>query len=228
MRIIVIPKTSFLLTFIFLTLFMTGCITSPPSKFYMLTPTIYKADKDVAKFRGVAFDKNLTLGVGPVTIPKYLDRSQLVVRKTPNQISLEEFNLWAGSPRDDIPAIILENLSNIFGTGNIYKYPWQRDINIDYQIVLDILQLDGAPEQSVKIIAKWEIISKKTIKTSKTGRADIVEHVTNSSLESIEELEQLKNSDKLSVNQFDSFVLAQSRALGKLSLLIANALIDSL
>lgn len=87
--------------------------------------------------------QNLTLGLGPVSIAKYLDRSQLVVRVSPHEIRLEDFHQWAGSPRDDIPAILQENLSIILGIDTIYEYPWKSYADIDYQIVVDILQLDG-------------------------------------------------------------------------------------
>jgi len=207
-----------------------GCITSQPSKFYILTPINYDADKkhvdilmpdqrkllhniDISKKNAL---KNLTLGLGPVSIPKYLDRSQLVVRVNPNQIKLEDFHQWAGSPRDDIPAILQENLSTLLGIDAIYKYPWKSYANIDYQIVVDLLQLDGRPVDSVRLIARWEILKGDALQSVKSGKADFTEQVSGSGIEDA------------SGNKFDSFAAAQSRALGQLSQIIALSLVELL
>ncbi|MBF0573097.1 MAG: membrane integrity-associated transporter subunit PqiC [Desulfamplus sp.] len=189
-------------------IFLSGCITSQPSKFYILTPTKYSSDKSNSSV------KTIKLGLGPISIAKYLDRSQLVVRLTENQIKLEDFHQWAGSPRDDIPAILFENISNFLGIDTIYKYPWRSHTDIDYQVVVDIIQLDGRPDTSVRIVARWEILKADNLKTIKVGKADFTEPVS----------ETLTNS--ISGNIFDSFVAAQSRTIGKLSSMIAKSLIE--
>ncbi len=218
---------SILLILIFpgIQIFIGGCITSQPSKFYILTPTKYNIDKienNVADTQTISLqNKNFTIGVGPVTIAKYLDRSQLVVRLTPNQIRLEDFHQWAGSPRDDIPSILTENISSLVGIDTIYKYPWQSYAEIDYQIAVEIIQLDGRPDDSVRLVARWEIIrgsSKSNVRGSivKSGKTDLTEPVSDSALEA------------LSVNRFDSFAASQSRALGRLSKIIAISLMELL
>ncbi|MBF0242115.1 MAG: membrane integrity-associated transporter subunit PqiC [Desulfamplus sp.] len=188
-------------------LIFTGCITSQPSKFYILTPTKYNNDSVNSQSPPLPIlkNKNITVGVGPVSIAKYLDRSQLVVRLSSNQIRLEDFHQWAGSPRDDIPAILLENISSVIEINRVYKYPWQSHAKIDYQIVVDIIQLDGRPDSNVRLVARWEIM-KSGREVIKSQKADFTEPVDN--------------------NQFDSFVAAQSRAIGHLSLMIAKSLIE--
>lgn len=195
---------------LFTLILMGGCITSHPSKFYILTPINHDADQtdilnriDISK-KSVL--QNLTLGLGPVSIAKYLDRSQLVVRVSPHEIRLEDFHQWAGSPRDDIPAILQENLSIILGIDTIYEYPWKSYADIDYQIVVDILQLDGRPGESVRIVARWEILKGDALKSVKIGKADFTQQVSG--------------------NQFDSFAAAQSGAIEKLSQIIALSLVE--
>ena len=228
------PTIFILVIFFSSSLFLSGCIKSQPSKFYVLTPYKYSTDKygtdknPIDTIRGGFINKDITIGLGPVSIAKYLDRSQLVVRLTPNQIRLEDFHLWAGSPRDDIPAILLENLTSIMGVDTIYKYPWQRHVDIDYQIVVEIIQLDGKPGESVRLVARWEILkssSKSNIKgvVVKSGKADFTETVAVNMVES----ESGVGENLLSSNRFDSFAAAQSRALGKLSIMIAQSLADS-
>ncbi|MBF0232204.1 MAG: membrane integrity-associated transporter subunit PqiC [Desulfamplus sp.] len=234
-------------------LFTAGCITSQPSKFYILTPigTYLNKDKavipdsdnnktidktgisgksEVSEKSSKSSDKpdknglldeinkmeiskraaleNIALGFGPVSIAKYLDRSQLVVRLSPNEIKLEDFHQWAGSPRDDIPAILLENMSTVLGIDTIYKYPWKSYADVDFQIIVDIQQLDGRPDESVRLAARWEILMDKGSKSVKSGKIDLTEPVLGTG--------------------FDYFTAAQSRALGRLSIIIARSVIELL
>lgn len=214
-------KMTLPLSFLIL-IFMCGCITSQPSRFYVLTPFNYNTSQNKEDVSGQAETgllrkidistktalKKISLGLGPVKIAKYLDRSQLVVRLNPHQIRLEDFHQWAGSPRDDIPAILLENLSGTLGIDTIYAYPWRSYADIDYQILVDIIQLDGIPGNNVRLVARWEILGGNGQKSHNIGKADFMEPVTG--------------------NSFDLFAEAQSRALGKLSIIIAESLIKLL
>ena len=52
-------------------LLLAGCSSAPPTKFYGLTPV------SVTKAGHAAADDQLVIGVGPVELPKALDRPQL-------------------------------------------------------------------------------------------------------------------------------------------------------
>ena len=64
-----------------LSLTLAGCSTSPPSRFYLLTP-------GEAALEGPAL-KDLVLGVGPVRLAAYLERPQIVARKSVNRLKVE-------------------------------------------------------------------------------------------------------------------------------------------
>ena len=66
-----------------------GCGSSPPSRFYTLSGTTAAA----------AAPSNLSIAVGPVTIPGAVDRPQMVVTTGANQVELDEFNRWAAPLR---------------------------------------------------------------------------------------------------------------------------------
>ncbi|MDQ1277092.1 MAG: uncharacterized protein QG555_131, partial [Thermodesulfobacteriota bacterium] len=52
----------------------------------------------------------LTITVGPVSLPAAVDRPQLVLSVTPNQVAVDEFNRWASPLKGDIARVIAENL----------------------------------------------------------------------------------------------------------------------
>src|ERR1700722_554228 len=68
--------------------YMAKAILAPQkdiSKFYLLTPT---ADTAAATGSTQSTSGNFTLGLGPITLPKYLDRPEIVTRMAPNRLEL--------------------------------------------------------------------------------------------------------------------------------------------
>jgi uncharacterized lipoprotein YmbA len=51
---------------------------------------------------------NISVSVGPVSIPAVVDRPQIVVATGPNQVRLEEFNRWAAPLQNSIARVVAE------------------------------------------------------------------------------------------------------------------------
>lgn len=132
----------FLLVFPFL-LLTTGCGGSAQS-FYTLTPD---GPAPMASGRGI--------GVGPVTIAEYLDRSNIVVSEGENQLGVAESHRWAGELSESIARVTATNLGRRKGTGNTHTYPWNSDSQVRWQIALDIRQLHGGADGNAVIEASW-------------------------------------------------------------------------
>ena len=62
---------------------MAGCATTPPSRFYILEPVKTDAAAQPS-------EPATAVGVGPVELPKYLDRPQIVVRSGANELFYDE------------------------------------------------------------------------------------------------------------------------------------------
>ena len=70
---------------------LAGCASSPPARFYLLTPL-----QDTASLPPQADNaRQLTLGIDAVTLPEYLDRTEIVRQASTNQLDLAEFLRWA-------------------------------------------------------------------------------------------------------------------------------------
>ena len=70
---------------------VSGCATTQPTQFYLLS-SLTKPDV-LAKSKGGISD--LSLGIGPINLPKYLARPQIVTRASRNKLTLAEFHKWA-------------------------------------------------------------------------------------------------------------------------------------
>jgi uncharacterized lipoprotein YmbA len=169
--------------------FLSGCAGTKPT-FYVLS-----AEGSLPSGGGTG------IGVGPVTLAEYVDRTNLVIQTGPNKIELVQSHLWAGDLDNSVARVIATNLGRRLNTGNVRTYPWQRDSEIDYQVAMDIREFLAGDDGFVRIEATWRIYSLPGSKLvrSKTFIA----------------------KESIASEDYEAVVAAQSRLLGKLSADIA-------
>jgi uncharacterized lipoprotein YmbA len=169
--------------------FLSGCAGTKPT-FYVLS-----AEGSLPSGGGTG------IGVGPVTLAEYVDRTNLVIQTGPNKIELVQSHLWAGDLDNSVARVIATNLGRRLNTGNVRTYPWQRDSEIDYQGAMDIREFLAGDDGFARIEATWRIYSLPGSKLvrSKTFIA----------------------KESIASEDYEAVVAAQSRLLGKLSADIA-------
>lgn len=182
-------------------IFAGGCATSQPSRFYLLSPL---PEVKAARAETVGTPSGIALGVGPIRLPGYLDRPEIVTRQSDNTLKLGEFDRWAEPLTDNFSRVLAQNLSALLGTDRVALYPWPRSAAVDYQVTLDVLQLDAQPSGEVVLRAFWNILAGDGEELLRTAQSNFVEPITNGS--------------------YENLVAAQSRAIGQLSQEIAGAL----
>lgn len=123
--------------------FLAGCTTSPRA-FYVLT-----ADGPAPSGSGPG------IGVGPVNVAEYIDRTNIVLEEEPNRLAIAEDHRWAGDLGGTIARVTATNLGRRMNSGNVRTYPWTGDDGIRYQITLDIRQFHGAADGFAIIEAGW-------------------------------------------------------------------------
>lgn len=128
-----------------------GCVSvSPPPRTFLLSPATPPPSSP--PLAGVV------VGVGPVGIPAYLDRSSIVVRTGEGEVELSGEHRWAEPLRDGIGRTLAENLSAMIPTDAVAVFPWRTPWTVDYRVAVDILRFDGAPGRSVVLDARWRLL----------------------------------------------------------------------
>ena len=102
-------------------------------------------------------DNDLTIGVGPIKIPDYLDRPQMATRSTPSSIQFAEFDKWAESLGNNLTRVIAENLSILLSTDRVLVFPWPESMNVLYQVTVDVTKLEYTPDGKVTLVAGWSV-----------------------------------------------------------------------
>jgi len=171
---------------------VTGCTSTPPSRYYALSVTT----------EPVAPSSDLSVVVGPVSVPGEVDRPQLVVSAGPNQMQVDEFNLWASPLQDNILRVVVQNLVILLGTPHVTSFPQTLSTDVGYRVAIEVQRFDSAPGEAATLDAVWTVRNMKDGKTQ-TGRTTIREVVQE--------------------NTYEALAAAHSRAVARLSQDIANA-----
>jgi hypothetical protein len=97
------------------------------------------------------------LGVGPVSLPERLNRPEIVTRVNETMLHLAEFDQWAAPLQDSVTRVLAENLSSLVPTDQVTIYPWTSEAPIDYEVRVDISQLDGSLGKDCSLVARWSV-----------------------------------------------------------------------
>ena len=84
--------------------------TPPRAQTYVLEATVPPARLE---------SSGLAIGIGPVTIPGYLDRNEMVSREAANQLRLDTRHAW-GAPLDqEVQRVLAEDLSRLLASDRV-------------------------------------------------------------------------------------------------------------
>lgn len=177
-----------------------GCRTSQAPKFYSLTPI--KTEKAAGPSAAVKGGINVT--VGPVRMPDYLDRPQIVTRSGNNELKLAEFDRWGGSLDNDMNQVLVENLSILLPRDRYFITRWSPTLASDlpsaYRVEVVVERFEGNLGKTVVLKAQWGV----------TGEENSPPLTRQSQI-----------SEKVRGRGYDDQVAAMGRALEKLSREIA-------
>jgi hypothetical protein len=134
-------------------LLLIACATSPPSSFYVLTP-IPEAAASAADIEG----GGVSIGIGPVVFPQFLDRPQLVTRDSANRLSLDEFHRWGGTVQDDFLRVWGENLTHLLGTSRVLAFPSESRMALDFRILAEVVSFEGIPGNAALLKVRWAVM----------------------------------------------------------------------
>jgi uncharacterized protein len=179
------------------TITIMGCLSPrrDDSKFFVLSP--------VETDPGSMGSRQILVGLGPIKMPAYLDRQEVVTRVAPNRLELSGGDRWAEPLDSDFTRVLAQNLAAELGTQRITFYPWYNTTRVDFQIKVNVYRFESDKDGKVDLTAHWQVLSG-------TGKLLIVRDSSYT--------ETAKPGDT------SEAAAAMSRALGRLSREIASAI----
>ncbi|BBD07552.1 PqiC family protein [Desulfovibrio ferrophilus] len=174
----------------------------PPVSFYTLSslPVTGNTEQTIPA-------NALAVGVGPLTIPRMIDRPNIVTRTAQGELHIDEFHRWAGTLESTVLGTLTQNITRQLGSDHVVAYPWTNFIAPDYRVPIDIMRLDGELGGVVTLEATWGVTPSGQRRAAVVRKTEIHEQSTGAS--------------------YADLVAAHNRALEKLANMIATE-IDTL
>jgi uncharacterized protein len=151
---------------------LSGCLSlssSPTARFYALEAR--DKNQTVNKLN---IPNNIMIGIGPVNIPEYLNRPQIVTQNKDKTLNFAQFDRW-GEPLDfALERIICENIRVLLPNVVVEIYPWNLAIPVKYRVIVDVNQLVSELKKDMLFVAQWSIIDVQSNKIILIKRAEII------------------------------------------------------
>ena len=172
---------------------IVSCVGGGFKNYYVLTP-----DRSLPAKAGVG------IGVGPVSVAEYADRSNLVVAETPNRMSVSENHRWAGDLPTTMSRVLATNLGGRLNTNQVQVYPWKGDEGVRYQVSLDIRQFHAGTDGYAVMEGTWKVytLPGRQLKMTKS----------------------FMDREPMMADGYTAMVEAQSRMMGRLADAIATGI----
>jgi len=144
-----------LLVLLVLSIFtVSGCSTGPPARLYVLT-SLSRAESVPPATGG----RELSIGIGPVELPQYVNRPQIVTGQQSSELQSAASAQWAEPLQDGFTRVLAENLSLLLATDRVALFPW-KTFAPEYQVVVEVTHFLGQTGGAVSLIALWSILNK--------------------------------------------------------------------
>ena len=175
-----------------------GCTQSAPTRYYTLsTATQQQTAQHSAK--------GLVIGLGPLSLPQYLDRPDIVTRAGAHQMKLAEQSKWAEPLEPLLTRIMAEDLYALTGASDVIPVPQRGDLPLDRVVEVDFTRFDASEAGEVTLDDRWRVYRGDYDTLVASGRSQTAEQGA-------------------AVPDYDAIVAAMSRAVGQLSAEIAAAI----
>jgi len=174
---------------------LAGCAGSPQSSFYTLSATAAAVPPSTASTYGVS--------IGPVSVPETVDRPQITLQVSANQVEIDEFHRWAEPLAGGIARTVAANLRGLLGTARIAAAPGFTGGEPVYQVALNVVRFESKLGDSATVDVLWAIGRGGDEAPARSGHSTVVQPAGGG---------------------YDALVAAHSRALAQVSGDIASAI----
>jgi uncharacterized lipoprotein YmbA len=127
-----------------------SCMLRPrpdPTRFYVLAASV----PDHPPAPG-----SLVVGLGPITMPGYLQHPMLATRSEPTQVRYADVDRWA----EPLPTLFGRALGQDLSarlSARIVPYPWHRDAALDFVVRVDVTSFEADAAGNARLGACWTI-----------------------------------------------------------------------
>ena len=179
---------------------LSGCAGTEPTRFYLLTP-----EANPVPVAGNIKENGLTIIIGAVRLPEYLNRSQIVTRVSDNEVELGWQDRWAEPLERNFTRALTQNLEQLLFCRCASALTPKLPPGITHWVETDVIRMDGVLGQKAFLEVRWSVYSpgKKLLLSRKSRFVQSVKG-----------------------RGYEAFIQAQSAALFDFSREVATAIVE--
>ena len=144
---------------------LLGCAHTPTPHYYVLSAATAAASHTVRN--GPA------IGLGPITLPEYLDRAQVVTRATDSRLELSNSQRWAEPLAASFARALRANLEREMPAADIVMHPWRTGLSLARQVQIEVTRFDSGADGAFHLSGRWNISTPDARGTSQSQQSDI-------------------------------------------------------
>ncbi len=130
---------------------MVACRSSPPVRYYLLS-----VDHNPPPAAVQATD--LAVVVGPIGLPDYLDRPQMVSREGATELALSELHRWAEPLERHFTSVLAENVAVYLGSDRVDVFPESSTASgTQRRVKGTVTRFDADADGRAELIIRWHV-----------------------------------------------------------------------
>ncbi len=147
----------------------TACLNpkADPTRYYVLAtlsedPGLYPAaglagdtEEQASLSSGPHLD--ISIGVGPITLPGYLSRTRMVTRRSDNELEYLEAERWAQPLEESLHYAVASDLGMLLWTDRVVVHPWYTASAPSYSVSVDITRFERGPDGTASLHSRWTV-----------------------------------------------------------------------
>ncbi|MGD9309210.1 MAG: PqiC family protein [Desulfosarcina sp.] len=123
---------------------------------------------------------SVTIGIQPVQLPGYINRTQMVRRTGAHQLEIASLHRWADYPDRLVQQVIGDNLQVLMPHARVVNAPWPTGLHPDISVAFQFLELIGTTDEKILLNAVWTITGKAGPSAQMSHRRSLTETISGS------------------------------------------------
>ncbi len=99
----------------------------------------------------------VAVGIGPVELPGYVDRAELVFQSDANEYQVPAKVRWAGPLGENFTRVLATDVGRRLNSGNVAPYPWPNNAKLRYQVSVQVRQFHAVSGGEAILDASWRV-----------------------------------------------------------------------
>jgi uncharacterized lipoprotein YmbA len=129
---------------------ITSCGASAPVRYYSLEST------NVAS--APSAPGSAVIGLGPLRVPEYLKRTQMVTRGSGAELNVDEYVRWAEPVGEAMHRIVASNLDARLPDAVVLTFPYLESLLVDYHVLGQVDRFDADATGLVTLSVQWAVL----------------------------------------------------------------------